>query len=405
MGEHRVSMLGSLRRVQDPARSSDPQVRAVLAGLATLQAPPARAHFRAELRAQLVAVAPRLVAEGLAAEAAPVARGAIAEPARPLPVTPGPDRPRRTVFARVRSAKYGRPLALVSMAVAIAAFLLGGAVWISQHALPGDALYGLKRASESVELATASGPVDKAHDLLTFARTRSTEVSELLGDAGSGHVGSSTARLVASTLGSADSDVRQASRLLGEAAVQRSSAAPLAVLMAWAPQQAAALQAIADKTDDPALHARAEQSLGLLQAAVTRAAQLERVLPCMGGADSDALGPIPVSRCTAQGKASAPKHGTTPRTTSPPAVPGATLTPSGSATTGTTTVQVGGTSAAPGAASGSASAPSASLPIPVPIPSVPLPSPITSASCGAEVSLGPVDVSLGPCGVSAKVGG
>src|SRR4051812_7061057 len=86
MGEHRVSMLGSLRRYEDPARSSDPRIRAVVAGLSTLEiAPPARAHFRAELRSQLVAVAPRLVAEGLSAEATPMPRAVIAEKPRPLP--------------------------------------------------------------------------------------------------------------------------------------------------------------------------------------------------------------------------------------------------------------------------------------------------------------------------------
>src|ERR1700709_497436 len=66
MSEHRVPMLGAaLRRRRDPAKSSDPRVRELVAALATLEVAPApRADFRAELRAQLVAVTPRLVDEG-----------------------------------------------------------------------------------------------------------------------------------------------------------------------------------------------------------------------------------------------------------------------------------------------------------------------------------------------------
>src|SRR5436190_1987747 len=134
MAEHRVSMLGSsLRRFEDPTRSADPRIRAVVAGLRTLEiAPPARAHFRAELRAQ-----------------------------------------------------------------------------------PGDALYGLKRASENVELSLASGPTDKANLLLDFAKTRADEVNQLLsrassvavgrGATASGQISSHTADLIRSTLASADS--------------------------------------------------------------------------------------------------------------------------------------------------------------------------------------------------------
>src|ERR1700712_475421 len=70
MADHRVSLHGlSLRRYDDPINSRDPRIRAVVAGLQTLDVAPApRAHFRAELRAQLVAVAPRLIADGISAE-------------------------------------------------------------------------------------------------------------------------------------------------------------------------------------------------------------------------------------------------------------------------------------------------------------------------------------------------
>ena len=208
MTEHRVAMLGSLRRFEDPAHSADPRIRAIVTGLATLEvAPPPRAHFRAELRAQLVAVAPRLVAEGLSAEATPVPPGAIAEkaasPAR-VPAEPGAV---RRALSRLAVVKPGRPLGIITAAVAVLGLLLGGAAWISRHALPGDALYGLKRADENLELATASSPTDKTSDLMSFAHTRANEVSELLVEdrgGSSGPVGSDTAGLVTTTLGSAE---------------------------------------------------------------------------------------------------------------------------------------------------------------------------------------------------------
>src|SRR5580765_1920926 len=53
------------RRDPEPAESNDPQVRELVAQLAELRiAPDPDPRFRAELRTQLVAVAPRLVAEG-----------------------------------------------------------------------------------------------------------------------------------------------------------------------------------------------------------------------------------------------------------------------------------------------------------------------------------------------------
>ena len=175
MNEHRVPMLGGAwRRHGDPARSSDPRVRELVGALAGLEvAPPMRAEFRAELRAQLVAVTPRLVDEGeasLAPATAPRPRRAPSGPPRPSARAPNPP-------ARFRFAK---PLIAVACALTAFVLLLGGAVLLSQHALPGDALYGVKRASEDVEYSTTSGTVAKGKLKLEFAATRIGEVADLL---------------------------------------------------------------------------------------------------------------------------------------------------------------------------------------------------------------------------------
>ncbi len=108
--------------------------------------------------------------------------------------------------------------------------LLGGAVLISQHALPGDALYGVKRASEDTEYSLAGGAVDRGTLKLEFAARRIGEVGDLLPRAtsmaaGSGAVAdggpnADTARLVRETLAPPTATSARAAQQLGGAAVR-----------------------------------------------------------------------------------------------------------------------------------------------------------------------------------------
>src|SRR4051812_30058135 len=286
MGEHRVPLLGNAwRRNDDPAASRDPRVRAVVGALATLPAPELNAEYKAELRAQLVAITPRIVADS--AEAGRMIDIVPAREARPRPTphgrpaaaAPAPRGAARHadgVFARLRGVHLGRPLTVAASVIVAFALLLGGAVVMSRKALPGDALYGLKRASERFELATAGSDVDKAKDYLHFAANRAGEAKAL--SSGSGDA--ETARLITNTLHSSDSDVRAAARLLGTSAVRHSSSAPLATMTAWAPAQLSRLQALAAALSDPALRAEALSSVRLVQAAQARATALAGKLGC-----------------------------------------------------------------------------------------------------------------------------
>ncbi|TNC28558.1 DUF5667 domain-containing protein [Amycolatopsis alkalitolerans] len=85
----------------------------------------------------------------------------------------GGDRPggRRRVLAEVLAA-----------AVALAIALAGLGLVLSKDALPGDALYGIKRAGESAELGLTFGDSAKAQRLLEFASNRLDELTAL-GDA------------------------------------------------------------------------------------------------------------------------------------------------------------------------------------------------------------------------------
>ncbi|MGN6607934.1 MAG: DUF5667 domain-containing protein [Jatrophihabitans sp.] len=419
MGEHRVPLLGS-RRFEDPARSSDPTIRAIVAQLQTLDpVPPPRAHFKAELRAQLVAVAPRLVAEGVAAEtsaapAATVARASLNTQAAAEEST------RRRSF-------FGRPLAIVTACVALLGILLGGATVLSRHALPGDTLYSLKRASENLELATASSPGDKAADLLSFATNRTNEVLALLADDNAtpnnpASVSPGTAALVRSTLSDADSELRQASRAMSALAVSRHSGAPLQALLRWAPGQLARFQDILDRLPSGPLADRADASQQLVEQARSQAARLAAVAGCATPttSDSNGLGPIPVSGC---GSVTPPGVGT-PAPTSVPTTSAPRGTHSAPAGThGTTPVTVpsgggAGTGGGQGGATSTTPAPAGStttgnggLPsLPLPLPTVPTTIPpvkvptVSTGSCGITAGVPGLGLTLGPCGISANIG-
>ncbi len=85
----------------------------------------------------------------------------------------------RRLPRRLRAVRLGRPLTVTASLVTAFVVLLGGAVWMSRKALPGDTLYGLKRASERVQLATAGSDTERAQDHLDFAATRAREVQAL----------------------------------------------------------------------------------------------------------------------------------------------------------------------------------------------------------------------------------
>lgn len=393
MGEHRVSGLtAGLRRFPDPEHSPDPAVRQLVAALRTLEPTPLpRAHFRAELRQQLVAVTPRLVAEGMTAESPRSTAERTAAQRRPEPVRVG-------VAGRLSTLSLGRPVALVTAAVAVFAILLGSFVMASRNALPGDALYGLKRANESVQLSLTSGDTARGKTLLGFASNRAQEVEDLLSrssamaaaggvDAG-GAISAHVADLVRSTLNSADSDVRSATQLLGDQAVESHSVAPLQQLATWAPAQNQRMQQILQRLPAGSLHNRAASSQQLITAALTRGNALQAVVncPCATALHSDALGPIPCVVCALPPSSLPTSLPTLPSL--PIGTGGSTSsTPANSTGSGTDTNTATAPETVPGSSSSgrgitlpSLSLPSLSLPS-LPLPSLPLPVPSGTSSC------------------------
>ena len=398
-----MAELRLLRRYPDPAASTDPQVQALLTALRELPASPAvpATEFRTELRAQLVATAPRLVEEGVA--------------------EPTGERPRRS------HRGLRRAVAVAGALVAVSAVVLGLLVWFSGKSLPGDTLYSVKRASEDVKLALTGGDVARGKAYLAQAGTRAEEVLGVWTDS----IGSSAPpteasqikpradQLMSETLDDADSDARHASRLIAGKALSSKSPDPLTAVMDWGPGQVKLLSAITSAIPVGTLHDRAATSASLANAVLQRATALRADLgcACLATAPTDDLGPIPCGPC-----ASSPPGGPSP---SSPVVPSSgSSAPGGSGGSGpggssaTTSPGAGpnatnpqgvanpppASSAAGGAAGGAAGAVSGQ-PTPTPSPATTtaapglLPPPVTvSSGCLNVTLILGVEVCLTPSG-------
>jgi hypothetical protein len=223
--------------------------------------------------------------------------------------------------------RWRRPAAIAVSALATLVVVLGGLVMLSRSALPGDSLYGVKRAAESVQLAFTSGNQDKAKLELHFAELRTTEVEKLLARPSAAGVGvqadapvsKATAALIRSTLAAANEDVTEATRLLTEEAVRSRSTAPLEILKNWAPQQRARLKAIVRRLPTW-LQTPAKVSEAVVQHAQQRVRQWSHTVTsckCVTTEDSDKYGPIPCTTSCDSGPVTPLPGSTEPGSTEP----------------------------------------------------------------------------------------
>jgi hypothetical protein len=247
-------------------------------------------EFRTGLRAMLMATIER---DGIGATAL--------DPEETVVLTTTA-RHRRTVPARIepqRRPAHGQwltPLrsrrARVAVVVGLAAgtLAISGMSAASGDAIPGDALYGIKRSAERAQLALAGSEVSRGQLYLEFARTRMNESGAMRDDP----IG------FAALLTDMDEETRQGVRLLTGAAVQRHDPAALNVVDRFVDEQRRALDRLAD-TAPATTRARALSSQNLLTDIARRSADLRPTLNCGGLAEAkvDALGPKP-ARCAAR---------------------------------------------------------------------------------------------------------
>jgi Domain of unknown function (DUF5667) len=369
--------------------------------LRALPVPTPQAQFRADLRAQLVAITSRIVSESATSPAAPPA-------GVPVEVAAA-SRARSSGGGALRAVR--RPALALAGASTVLVLLLAMAVWMSGGSLPGQSLYGVKRASENVQLSLAGNDTEKGRTYLQLATNRSREAADLLSKpaamlAGPGvsadgrRVSPRTASLVTDTLASADAESKSGMQLLGRAAVAQLSKDPLAGVSSWLPGQRARLSEVRDRIPAGALRNRAQASLALLQRITTRTAELTRKMgcPCLAQALSDELGPLP---CNACGSVPNRAPGGGPVRSVPVPLPG--LNTPGSSTTlpGLSLPALGGspgnsgtgTSHSGRSSSGRAAGPTGSAPVLPPAGPVSQPLPgLSPTGLGTAVPGGPITV-------------
>jgi len=229
---------------------------------------------------------------------------------------------------RTPQRRLPRRLALAGGTLA-ALVALSGVGAASGDAVPGDALYSVKRSREAAQLALARSDVSRGQLHLQFARTRLTEAASVQGN-------ESELRRV---LDDMDADTRTGMRDLSGAAVERQDRAPLDAVDEFVAVQRRQLIALIGTLPEKG-RIRAVDSLALLEQIRERSGNLRPSLLCTAGYTganrTDELGPLP-RRCAAlpgvePGGSSAP-GGPNTSTGQDPTKPG-NVVPRSSVTTG-----------------------------------------------------------------------
>ena len=242
--------------------------------------------FRAELRTQLLVCAPKLLVPSATDTENPIAT-----------------RVAQTVDWRRRWRELRRPIVAAMAVATVFVVLMATSVWLSKSALPGDALYGVKRASENARISVTHGDTAKGKKYLEFASDRLTEISKLIGRSStaggskpsSGRLSGHIQDLVVDTLATLDRQASDGTSLLTKSAVASGDARVLNPLAPWASNQQVGLTEIANRVPVGRAKNATMKSLELVGRVQGRVAQLLQSIgyACMSTAKSDDLGPMP----------------------------------------------------------------------------------------------------------------
>jgi hypothetical protein len=191
-------------------------------------------------------------------------------------------------------------------ALAVVGATAGTAI-ASEHTLPGDTLYPVKRAMENIQAGFSQSDQDKGSSLLADANTRLTEVKAL-----SQRHQPADATQIEQTLGTFASQAKSASDLLIEAYQVRHDPKTIADLHAFAAQSVAqltALESTIPAAARPALAAAAQTLLSIDRAAGSLCPT------CAGG------GVLQLPSSLLNGLANVPSSGTPPSPGTAPSTP------------------------------------------------------------------------------------
>ncbi|CCH35309.1 DUF5667 domain-containing protein [Actinosynnema sp. NPDC047251] len=263
---------------------------------------------------------------------------------------------------RPRSGARGRLAVALAAALCLVFSLAGMSLLLSRDALPGDALYGVKRTAESASLGLTFGEESKGYKRLEFAAARISEIETLVDryrDSGGGPLGGHLTALT-----DFDADAAAGSRVLAAHGTGSdgtgSDERTLGSLREWATSQTTRLGDLRDRLPAEAA-TRSGTSLDLLGRIAQRAADLAARSRCatVTTGEVDEVGPVP-----ATGECSAPPIAPSPSATQPSGTSIAvTPTPAGP-TTSTSAPAPTATAPAPG--SGGTTPPTSKPGLPLP---------------------------------------
>jgi hypothetical protein len=245
----------------------------------------------------------------------------------------------------------GRFLVAAAAALCLVVALSGISLVLSRDALPGDALYSLKRAGETTRLELTFGDVDRGLRHLDYAARRVDELGALVDRASSSALGTGSGGVVlvaveqvdpatvGTLLDDVDSQSTAGSGLLTTTGVAGDPTA-LGSLATWAQGQSARLDALRAQLPSAA-QPRLDSSVGVLEQVRGRADALSARLACspITSGRTDDLGPLPATTACSS---AAGTTGTAPTT---PVLPPSTATTGAAAPDAQ---QGGGTGSGPG---------------------------------------------------------
>ncbi|MFD1152312.1 DUF5667 domain-containing protein, partial [Saccharothrix hoggarensis] len=207
--------------------------------------------------------------------------------------------PARLDQRRPRGGARGRLAVALAAALCLVFSLTGMSLLLSRDALPGDALYGVKRTAESASLGLTFDEQSKGYKRLEFAAARVAELETLVDryrDSGGGPLGGYLTALT-----DFDADAAAGSRVLA-ALGSNSDQRTLEELRDWAASQATRLADLRGSLPAEAAD-RAGTSLDLLHRIAERASALHARTACASvtSGQVDELGPVPdQGECAAQ---------------------------------------------------------------------------------------------------------
>ncbi|MBC3189575.1 hypothetical protein H7X46_00650 [Pseudonocardia sp. C8] len=252
---------------------------------------------------------------------------AAAGPARDTDAGPGRDEAARPSGPRMlerRRPSVRKRFGIVVGGFAAIAVIAGVTSTVSRDALPGDTMYGMKRASESVGGVFTVGEQAEAARQLDLARSRVDELESMVARATPPSPGE-----VAAAMEDFHRATGTGSRLmLADAGTDGAGSARLAELRTWAAAQSGRLTRLQEELPAESRPATAD-AVELLDRVLARAEALRAGSGCAtdGGGTVDDLGPVPGECRTGgttsgdasrQSATSTPEESTTPSGTGSP---------------------------------------------------------------------------------------